>query len=119
MAIRSNIYDVLNVTVKNLQNKMNEHFEELSNIVIMKADVHDKEVIRKSEELKENVDNLCSSVYNQFTILKRDYVSGAINLSRYKENLKPLKDLLIDREHKITNPNLHATEIALEVGRIL
>ena len=117
--MRSNSYDFLPVTIQNLNNKLQEQKEEVTSLTIRKANVSDPSVIRKSEEIQTDIDDLCTNIFNQFNILKSDYEKGAVTLVWYKEYLKDLKNLLVDREEPLSNKNLKAELLAKEISRYI
>lgn len=117
--MKKNSYEALPVMIQRLNNRLHQQNEEITSLVIQKADVKDPSVIKKSEDLQTDVDDLCSSIFNQFEILKSDYEKGALTLVWYKEYLKDLKNLLVNRDEPLTNKNLKAETIAKEISRYL
>lgn len=114
MRMRKNSYDLLDLTIKNLQQKLNHHQD-----AIVKADIHDSSTIHKCIQEFDSVNSLCKSLTNQFLDAKDDFNGGRINLVKYREKLKSLKNLLTERDSKITNPHLDTVGMVREIKRFL
>jgi hypothetical protein len=117
--MRNQSYSLLPVTIQSLNNKLQEQQVEVTNLAIQKADVTDPSTIKKSEQIQTDIDDLCTSIFNQFTILKGNYETSLITLVWYREYLKDLKNLLVNRSEPINNKNLKAEVIAKEISRYL
>jgi len=110
--MRNNSYDYLSSTVIQLKERMQWHQEKIE-----KADIHDMNSLHDCKSAFDDVNFLCKSAFTQFEVLRRDYNTGRIPLTRYKDFLKPLHNLLTEGEKKITNPELHSEIIAMELKR--
>lgn len=115
MAIRSNSYDGLSLSISQFRKKLQEE-----NAIYKSEDFQDNKGLWQQgvDKWKERQE-IAKNIHSQFTDLKSDFEKGTINLVWYKKHLQELNDLLLNSGEKISASELHAGEIATEIKRYL
>lgn len=102
--MRNNFYDSIPESIETIKKSLAIRNKDADTFNKSK-DFDDSSELKRFAKSYQITDQLGKKLFNQFSMLKSDFDAGQINSARYRDNLKPLHNLLTSQKVDVLGLN--------------